>query len=98
MLIIKRIDTFGFPILQLQGRLDLVTFTPLVQQLARVSPRQTVGLDLADLEDLDFSGVALLKTVSEWVHAGGGRLRILGCSAAAMRTLEQETPLQALVA
>ncbi len=91
MLIIKRIDIFGFPILQLQGRLDLVTFPPLLSELAQMSPFGTVGLDLTDVQDLDAAGVALLESVSDWLQASGGRLRILGCSAEAERGLVRES-------
>lgn len=84
MLKVRRIEQFGFPILQVSGNLDLTTFGKLLTEVVHLlenSPH-TLGLDLSQVTLADASAVSLVATAAEWMAEHNGKLRILDSSPA----------------
>lgn len=82
MLRVRRIDDFGFPILQVSGHLDLMTFGKLMAEIGTLleqKPR-TLGLDLSQIDHTDVAGISLVATAARCLADKGGRLRLLDTS------------------
>lgn len=84
MLKVRRIEHFGFPILQVSGNLDLTTFGKLLTEVVHLLEQKPpiLGLDLSQVSLADASAVSLVATAAEWMAEHGGRLRILDSSPA----------------
>lgn len=82
MLRVRRIDQFGFPILQVSGHLDLMTFGKLMAEIGALLEQKpaTLGLDLSGVRHADVAGVSLVATTAECLAGKGGRLRLVDTS------------------
>jgi anti-anti-sigma factor len=94
MLKVRRIEQFGFPILQVAGNLDLTTFGRLLTEVVHLLENrpQTLGLDLSQVTLADASAVSLVATAAEWMAEHDGKLRLLDTSPAFEEAVRKSGP------
>lgn len=97
---ISRRDTFGFPIIVIEGEVDFYSCPELLRMLQECSAGRSrrVALDLAKVRRLDESGAWLLLTTEEHLRAQGRKLDLLDASAQVCDTLRRNRQRLAQVA
>lgn len=82
---------FGFPIVEIEGDLDVCTYRRINDALAELfqARPKLVCLDLNHIRSIDATGCALIRWAGHYLAQNGGRLRLIGASPDVRRVLER---------